>query len=99
MTDVFPDNDVAIANGLRRLCGAEPAHTEVASVYSPFRSYLYLHIWGGVDLKLIIALGYLRFITPSSSNHSISVTNSSALITLYFKLSVTSFDNSDSRMA
>ncbi len=53
MPDVFPENDVAIANGLTRLCGEKSSYSDVASFYSPFRSYLCLHVWKGIDLKLI----------------------------------------------
>lgn len=49
LPDVYPINDVAIANGIKRLCGESVDVKEIALVYTPFQSHLCLHIWRGID--------------------------------------------------
>ena len=50
--DVFPPKDVAIMNGLKKLCAEEPPAV-AATRYSPYRSYLCKHIWLGFNTGYI----------------------------------------------
>ena len=52
MPDVWPEQDVALARGLRMLVPDEdPA--ELSTHYSPERTYLARHVWNGLDSGLI----------------------------------------------
>jgi len=49
LPDIYPETDVAIIQGIKKLCGEYVNHISVANEFTPYRSYLCLHIWMGVD--------------------------------------------------
>jgi DNA-3-methyladenine glycosylase II len=55
LPDVWPSSDAALLRGLRALVpGHDPL--EVASLYSPFRTFLARHVWQGLDTGKIADL-------------------------------------------
>ena len=51
LPDVWPETDAALRRGLKHLApGEEPR--EVASLYSPYRTYLARYVWAAVDAGL-----------------------------------------------
>lgn len=52
LPDVFPLKDVAIINGLNKLCSGEEPEPAAAR-YAPYRSYLCKHIWLGFNTGYI----------------------------------------------
>ena len=44
LPDVYPINDVAISNGIRKLCHEKVEAPKIASEFSPYQSHLCLHI-------------------------------------------------------
>ena len=53
MQDVFPATDVAVNRAVRIVCGDAIDQGELFSNFKPFRSYLCLHMWQGLDSELI----------------------------------------------
>ncbi len=49
LSDVFPETDSAIVQGMKKLCGDNTDPIKEARRYSPYRSYLSKHIWCGLD--------------------------------------------------
>jgi DNA-3-methyladenine glycosylase II len=49
LPDVYPQNDKAIHNGLTKLSVKGETAKDIIESYSPYMSYLCLHIWSGVD--------------------------------------------------
>jgi len=46
---VHPSGDVAVTQTLRRLCGGEVDISTVSAEFSPYQSYLSLHMWKALD--------------------------------------------------
>lgn len=55
LPDVWSEGDSSLQKGIALLCnGAQVNAGELAAEFSPFRSYLALHVWKGIDTGLII---------------------------------------------
>jgi len=47
--DIWPVGDGAIVRGIKNYAGDSASSVEVAEKYSPYQTYLALHIWKGLD--------------------------------------------------
>ncbi len=53
MPDVFPIGDLAIQQGIQKLCGGRTKPENIAKHFTPYRSYFARHIWTGIDTGYI----------------------------------------------
>ena len=49
--DIWPVGDGAIMRGIIKYAGEVESSTDAANYYAPYRSYLALHIWKGLDTE------------------------------------------------
>ena len=49
--DIWPVGDGAIVRGVKKYAGDSESSIDVANYYSPYRTYLALHIWKGLDAE------------------------------------------------
>jgi len=49
--DIWPVGDGAIMRGIIKYAGEDESSTDAANYYAPYRSYLALHIWKGLDAE------------------------------------------------
>ena len=49
--DIWPVGDGAIVRGVKKYAGETASSIEVSDKYSPYRTYLALHIWKGLDAE------------------------------------------------
>ena len=53
LPDVYPESDAAINQGMKHLCNRNHSIKKEIKKYTPYRTYLCLHIWAGIDNGLI----------------------------------------------
>jgi len=54
LPDIFPENDSAVSRGIKAVCNTDNiSPVNIAEHFRPYRSYLCLHIWRGLDTGYI----------------------------------------------